>query len=618
MIYIFDCEVFAYDWLFVFMNRDTGEYTVIHNDNDAIKQFMDQDPILCGFNNKHYDNHILKAILCDADPVMVKSINDFIIVHGHNGWENPFLQQYKVFFDSFDLMDDCQMGLSLKAIEAHLGMDIRETTVDFNIDHPLSKEELDEVVFYCKHDVFATNELFTLRKDYLKNKITLGREKNIPDARALYMTNAKLTAAYLDAKAQPHYDEREYRYPATLMTEYIPPEVFAFFERVHDMSIPDDVVFSEKLEIMVGGCPCTLAYGGIHGAIPCYREEATEDRTIRNRDVASYYPHQMTLNGYCSRNMPSPKTYADTIERRVQAKRSGDKATANALKLVLNTTYGAMLNQYNDLFDPLMGRSVCISGQLQLLELAEHLVQDCPSLRIIQLNTDGIMVSLDNCDVETYNDICQEWQDRTGFELEEDFIRKIVQKDVNNYVEVPIEGEPKIKGGVLVRGISPAGAFNINNYATVIARAVKDYLAYGVPVEKTIMECDRILDFQLIAKAGGKYSGAYHMVDGTMVPVQKVNRVYATPFSIEYGCRDGTLYKAHASTGSVMKVAGMPEHCVIDNDNHMTIDVVDRMWYIRQAQEKVGDFLGYKPLKRNTRRVNNLKKKSLAMLDIEK
>ena len=78
MIYIFDCEVFAYDWLFVFMNRETGEYTVIHNDNDAIKQFMDQDPILCGFNNKHYDNHILKAILCDADPVMVKSINDFI------------------------------------------------------------------------------------------------------------------------------------------------------------------------------------------------------------------------------------------------------------------------------------------------------------------------------------------------------------------------------------------------------------------------------------------------------------------------------------------------------------------------------------------------------------
>ena len=34
----------------------------------------------------------------------------------------------------------------------------------------------------------------------------------------------------------------------------------------------------------------------------------------------------------------------------------------------MNTTYGALLNKYNDLFDPLMGRSVCITGQLFLLE----------------------------------------------------------------------------------------------------------------------------------------------------------------------------------------------------------------------------------------------------------
>lgn len=123
------------------------------------------------------------------------------------------------------------------------------------------------------------------------------------------------------------------------------------------------------------------------------------------------------------------------------------------MKLVLNTTYGAMLNRYNDLYDPLMGRSVCISGQLQLLEMAEHLVQDCPTLKIIQLNTDGIMVSLDDCDVPVYQEITQEWQDRTGFELEEDLIKMICQKDVNNYVEVPFEGDPKIKGGVLVRGL---------------------------------------------------------------------------------------------------------------------------------------------------------------------
>ena len=408
--FIFDCEVFAYDWLFVFKNKVTGEYTEIWNDNEAVEQVMTQEPLLAGFNNKHYDQFILKAVLSGFTPEEIKAVNDFIIVGGHEGWEYAPLRDCGIFFDQYDLMDDCQMGLSLKAIEAHLGMDIRETTVPFNIDRPLTEDEKREVEFYCRHDVDATDRLDDLRQGYLSSKLTLGREKGLYPAKALYMTNAKLTAAYLDAEQKPHYDEREYQYPPKLLRQYIPQEVFDFFERLKDKSIPDEVVFKEKLDLMVGGCPCTIAYGGIHGAIPCYREEATETRSIRNKDVASYYPHQMTLNGYCSRNIPSPDVYAATIERRVKAKRAGDKATANALKLVLNTTYGAMLNRYNDLYDPLMGRSVCISGQLQLLEMAEHLVQDCPTLKIIQLNTDGIMVSLDDCDVSMYQEITQEWQ----------------------------------------------------------------------------------------------------------------------------------------------------------------------------------------------------------------
>ena len=610
-LFIFDCEVFAFDWLFVFKHKLTGEKTRIWNDNEAVKQFMAQKPLLAGFNNKHYDQFILRAVLSDYTPEEVKQVNDFIIVQGHEGWEHPGLRDSGIYFDQYDLMDDCQMGLSLKAIEAHLGMDIRETTVSFNIDRPLTEEEKVEVEFYCDHDVDATDELDDLRQGYLGNKLALGREKNIYPAKALYMTNAKLTAAFLDAEAKPHYDEREYVYPSKLLRQYIPQEVFGFFDRLKDMSIPNEVVFKEKLEITVGDCPCTIAYGGIHGAIPCYKEEASETRSIRNKDVASYYPHQMTLNGYCSRNIPSPDVYAATIERRVKAKKSGDKATANALKLVLNTTYGAMLNKYNSLYDPLMGRSVCISGQLQLLEMAEHLIQDCPTLRIIQLNTDGIMVSLDNSDVPKYQEITQEWEQRTGFELEEDLIKMICQKDVNNYVEVPFEGEPKIKGGVLVRGIAPAGAFNINNNACVVARAVKDYLAYGVPVEKTIMECDRLLDFQLVAKAGSKYGDALHEVDGEMVVVQKVNRVYATSDH-----RYGTLYKMHLSTGNPVKIAGLPSKCVVDNDNHLTIDVVDRDWYIRLAKRYVRDFLGIKPPKRNTRKVNKIKKELLTLLEV--
>lgn len=617
-IFIFDCEVFAHDWLFVFKEIATGEYTVIHNDNDAVVAFMERNPFLGGFNNKHYDNFILKGVMCGLTPEQIKEINDLIIVEEVNGWDIPVLREYRVYFDSFDLMDDCQVGLSLKAIEAHLGIPIEETEVDFNITHRLSEKELQETIYYCKYDVDATEKLYHLRQAYLKNKVTLGKARSLTDRQAMYMTNAKLTSVYLKAQKpeKPWNDERNYQYPEKLLRQYIPQEVFDFFDRMKDDRIPNDELFSSKLEIMVGVCPCTIAYGGIHGAIPAYVEEATETRTIRNKDVASYYPHLMTLMGYCSRNMPSPKMFEDTLEERVAAKKAGDKATANALKLVLNTTYGAMLNgkdgtAFNDLYDPLMGRSVCISGQLFLLELSEHLIAECPTLKIIQLNTDGIMVSFDHEDEAKYQEITQEWQDRTGFELEEDFIRKIVQKDVNNYVEVPADGgEPKVKGGQLVRGIAPAGAFNINNNAVVVARAIKQYFIDGTPPEETIAASENILDFQLIAKAGGKYFQCYHLVGGEKVIVQKVNRVYAVSDKSK-----GTVYKTHAVTGRDAKVAGLPTHCAIDNNNNLSIEVVDRKWYVKLAKKYINDFLGIKPPRKNTRRINSLKKKSLALFD---
>ena len=652
--FIFDCEVFAHDWLFVFKELSTGQYTVIHNDNDAVLAFMEQDPFLGGFNNKHYDNHILKAVMVGLTPEQVKEVNDLIIVEEIDGWDIPLLRDYRVFFHSFDLMDDCQDGISLKGIEAHLGIPIEETEVDFNITRRLTQEELAQTIAYCKYDVDATEILYKIRVNYLKNKATLGRVRGLDERKAMYMTNAKLTSVYLKAEKPrtPWTDERNYQYPDKLLREYIPQEVFDFFDRLHDPTVKDIDLFGgydehgkkikgASLEIMVGECPCTIAYGGIHGAIPTYTEVATETRSIRNKDVASYYPHLMTIPlsegqkyGFCSRNIPSPEVFVQTLEDRVKAKKSGDKDTANALKLVLNTTYGTMLNgkngvAYNDLYDPLMGRSVCITGQLLLLELSVHLIRECPTLKVIQLNTDGIMVSFDNSDEAKWQEITQEWQDRTGFELEEDFIQKIVQKDVNNYVEIPVgDGKPKVKGGQLVRGILtnanmdftemglPAwdnmsgGAFNINNNAVIIARAIQQFFVDGTPPEDTIAASDNILDFQLISKVGGKYTTCFQMIGEEKITVQKVNRVYATA---DLNC--GTLYKTHAVTGADSKVPSLPKHCIVDNNNHLSIDVVDRKWYLKQAQKYINDFMGVKPPRKNTRKINTIKKKTMALLE---
>ena len=262
--------------------------------------------------------------------------------------------------------------------------------------------------------------------------------------------------------------------------------------------------------------------------------------------------------------------------------------------------YGAMLNKYNDLYDPLMGRSVCITGQLFLLELSLHLIAECSTLRIVQLNTDGIMVSFDESEYDNVLTITKEWETRTKFELEEDRIKRIVQKDVNNYVEIPYEGDQKIKGGYLVRGIAPAGAFNINNNATIVAKAIVDYFTKGTEVETTIGECTDIFQFQLIAKAGSKYKEAYHLVDGKQEPVQKVNRVYATTDE-----RYGKLFKVKAENDSTAKIESLPEHCFIDNDNKLTIESVDKSWYIELAKKRINDFLGIKPTKNNNKKEKN-------------
>lgn len=609
-IITYDCEVFAHEWLVVFKDKESGRYTRIWNDNDALCECISDDCIYIGFNSKHYDQFIIKAIVAGFTPEEVKQVNDYII-QGGQGWECPLLEDVYLRFNNVDIRDDMQQGLSLKAIEGHLGLPIQESNVSFDIDRPLTEAERRETEFYCDHDVDTTEMIVDLRKDYLKNKINLGKLAGISDVKAMSMTNAKLTAAVLKATPKKHDDERDYVYPSNLRREFIPQEVFDFFDRMKDKSIPDDELFKGKLEMTIGECPVTLGFGGIHGAIPNLIWEGNGSRIIRNYDVGSYYPHLITINGYTSRSIPSPKVYEDVLEKRMEAKASGDKAKANALKLVCNTTYGCLLNQYNPLYDPLMARSVCISGQLYLLELAEHMHREIEGLRIIQLNTDGIMVEFDDSDYDKVLEICDEWQKRTGFELEEDSIAKIAQKDVNNYVEVQSNGTAKAKGGYLVRGIAPAGAFNVNNNASIVATALKEYFVTGKPVEDTVNACDDIFQFQIIAKAGAKYKEAYHLVDDVQMPIQKVNRVYATADP-----RYGKLYKVKAEDDSTAKIEMLPDHCIIDNNNEVTIKDIDKSFYIEMAKKRLNDFLGIKPEKKGKKKMATKKEETPQTLNV--
>jgi hypothetical protein len=309
-------------------------------------------------------------------------------------------------------------------------------------------------------------------------------------------------------------------------------------------------------------------------------------RIIRGYDVASLYPSLMIGYGYISRNIPSATAFEKVYHDRMRAKAEGDKRVSDTLKLVLNTSYGAMLNQYNDMHDPLQGRSICITGQLLLTELVLDYVEACPSVKIINFNTDGVILSVEKSELPRIHAVNESWMARTGLVLEEEKIKKIVQKDVNNYIMVMDNGRVKLKGGYVTSGISAAGAWNVNNNYTVVKRAIIDHFVKGIPPRETIMASTDILEFQFIAKVSGKYSKVFHSVAGEEVPMQKVSRVYATPDKDM-----GTLYKVHATSGRTSKVENLPAHCVVDNLNLLTLDDIDREHYVQRALRMIEDFI---------------------------
>ena len=86
IIIFYDFEVFEYDWLAVFIDVTNRKEHVIINDKDKLRTLYERNMsnIWVGFNNRHYDQYIMKGILLGMDP---KKINDWIIVQEKEGWQ---------------------------------------------------------------------------------------------------------------------------------------------------------------------------------------------------------------------------------------------------------------------------------------------------------------------------------------------------------------------------------------------------------------------------------------------------------------------------------------------------------------------------------------------------
>lgn len=273
------------------------------------------------------------------------------------------------------------------------------------------------------------------------------------------------------------------------------------------------------------------------------------------------------------------------------------------------------MQKYNDLYDPLKGVSTCLTGQLLLTQLIIELSLRVDGMQLIQSNTDGIMLSLPRESLGKTRDIITKWSEMTYLTMEEEQIDRVIQKDVNNYIVQKANGDIKNIGGYVAN--YPSGTFDSNSLS-ITHKAIVEYFINDKPVEDTINECNDIFQFQLIAKTGSTYDKAVHYINGKEVQVQKVNRLYAVkdsslgvvkkvkrvPLLLDgkrryYITQKGTrsYKKNHDGEYFIKKdtVQNCPPHAMIDNTCKITIDTIDKSWYIDIAIRRINEFIGIKP-----------------------
>lgn len=268
-LYFYDFEVLSRSicpttdksyWCVVIIDYDTRQGKIIRNDVEELRKFYDgaKDDIFIGFNCRGYDQYIFKGLLMGMD---AGYINDRIILDDVKG-HNVVKQAYKIPFYTFDIMPNPPVGL--KTLEAFMGDDIRESSVPFDIDRPISIEEEKDLIKYCIHDVRETIRVFDAKREEFDSQLQLIESFDL-DMTMFTKTKAQLSAHILGAKKQDDRgDEFDFVFPDTLKLDKY-SYITDWFRNFNSYKTPDGK--KNELITTVAGCEATYSVGGVHSAL---------------------------------------------------------------------------------------------------------------------------------------------------------------------------------------------------------------------------------------------------------------------------------------------------------------------------------------------------------------
>lgn len=489
-----------------------------------------------GFNSESFDRPLIAMAVMGHDETNIKVVAQNIIDHKMQSWQT--YREYDIDFLEYDHIDIKEVPkgvmLSLKVYEGRMhSPNLQDMPFHHNEEINTAKKRK-IVEDYCWNDISETKRLFLTMKKEVELREQLGEQYGVDlrsksDAQCAEAILKKVCGIAKSDKIVPG----SVRYSCPKFIKSTSPlinEIIAMCEDHkfiinHANGSPEFPEFlTEPIEI--GGGVYQMGIGGLHSQHDRklhLKANPDEGLLLSDFDVASYYPNIMIKAGLIP-NLGGNKgalfldAYQDIYEQRIAAKRSGDKARAETLKIVLNGTFGKLGSIFCSFYAPALMLAVTITGQLNLLCLIYELTK-IKGVTVESANTDGIMVAYPLNKREEVLKRIQLNAKRTQFEYEETPYEQVAMKDVNNYFAVPspslaavidrvsITSALNKKLDVKRKGLYAEAGVHENKNPTmqVSSDAVAAYLSQGYEIEDWIRAEKDIRKFVEIrgVKGGG-------------------------------------------------------------------------------------------------------------------
>lgn len=592
-MYVIDTECYSNIWMLCALDMATQKTLTFRlpglteSDKEAITKLL-ATKYTTGFNSLNYDLPMIAHALTGATNQELKELSDAIILSKDPAW--------KVCSDlgihvpdnwkpkHVDLIEVAIGQASLKIYGGRLNA---KKMQDLPLDPsaPVPEDKIEALEEYCHNDLALTQLLYKHLEPQIKlrNKVGQLYDLNLlskSDAQMAETVIRSLVSKSAGARlTKPKTSIPSVRYEPPSFIQFKTPVLSNILEKIKATSFAihkdnGSVCMPEWLAdtvIRLNGAAYQMGIGGLHSMEKCQSVIADDHHVLCDWDVASMYPTMIVNQKLAPENMGEHfvEIYKGFVEQRLEAKRKGDKVTADTFKIFLNGSFGKFGSVYSMLYSPKLLIQTTLTGQLALLMLIEKV--NSVGVRVASANTDGVVMLCPKEKEPAMLKMIDEWMTQTEMQLERTDYSLVASRDVNSYIAVKTDGSVKRKGAFADSALSK------NPDRLIIYDAVCDFFSKGVLVQHTIRQCKDITRFVTVRKVAGGAVWRGEVV-GTAV------RFY---HSSEVSSDECLAYKK--SGNKVPNSAGCKP--LMELPDEFPTDI-DYEYYIREAKELIKE-VGY-------------------------